>query len=50
MIELKQSLSALGVNVNDQQVKQIFSAIDVDSKTIRKEFHKKFIHLICLFI
>jgi len=32
--ELKQALSALGVNVSDQEAKQMFSAIDIDSKNI----------------
>ncbi|UJR10269.1 hypothetical protein I4U23_014476 [Adineta vaga] len=47
VIELKQSLSALGVNVNDQQVKQIFSAIDVD-KNGRIEFDE-FIEIVADF-
>ncbi len=30
--ELQQVLGAMGVNVTDQEVQQMFSAIDVDSK------------------
>jgi hypothetical protein len=30
--ELKQALCALGVNVTDQEARQMFSAIDIDSK------------------
>jgi Ca2+-binding EF-hand superfamily protein len=29
---LKQALNALGVNVTDQEARQMFSAIDIDSK------------------
>jgi len=30
--ELKQALTALGVNVTEQEARQMFSAIDIDSK------------------
>ncbi len=30
--ELKQALCALGVNITDQEARQMFSAIDIDSK------------------
>jgi Ca2+-binding EF-hand superfamily protein len=30
--ELKQALAALGVTITDQEARQMFSAIDVDSK------------------
>ncbi len=36
--ELKQALSALGVNVSDQEARQMFSAIDVDSKNFKEYF------------
>jgi Ca2+-binding EF-hand superfamily protein len=32
--ELTQALSALGVKVSDQQARELFTAIDVDSKAI----------------
>jgi Ca2+-binding EF-hand superfamily protein len=32
VIELKQALGALGVSVSDQEARQMFSAIDIDSK------------------
>lgn len=32
MSELKRALAALGVTVNDQEARQMFSAIDIDSK------------------
>jgi len=35
---LKQALSALGVNVSDQEARQMFSAIDVDSKNFKEYF------------
>jgi hypothetical protein len=36
--ELKQALGAMGVNMTDQEARQMFSAIDVDSK--HNNFHK----------
>ena len=44
IIELKQALSALGVSINDQEARQMFSAIDADSKSktwfaVEKTFH-----------
>ncbi len=35
--ELKQALSALGVNMSDEEARQMFSAIDIDSKNFKKE-------------
>lgn len=34
MPELKQALSALGVRVTDQEVRQMFSAIDINSNDL----------------
>ncbi len=33
--ELKQALCAMGVNVTEQEARQMFSAIDVDSKKLK---------------
>jgi len=36
MSELKQALGALGVTVSDQEARQMFSAIDIDSMKKKK--------------
>lgn len=38
MTELKQALTALGVSVSDHEARQMFAAIDLDSKNIEEKY------------